>query len=424
MRKVWIIIKREYITRVKSKGFVIGTIAVPLFSIGVFVFTIFIATRQVDHTLKIAILDEAGGMAAPVIKGLDGKLPSGAPMFQVVRTPGDENSNRELRRQLLARINSGELDGFLLIPRNVTSASSVEFHSKNTGDFMITGPIVRALDDAVIARRLSERGVQVDNVDAVVRGVNLKMVKVSKEGESEDKGQTFLTGIVVAMLLYMTLIMYGVITMRSVLEEKTTRIVEVLISSVRPFQLLAGKIVGVAAVACTQYLIWTVTAALIGLYGTSMAAAFRPGASDLGLHIPVSLLVYMVIYFLLGYLLYASLYASIGAACSNEQDAQQLQWPATLPILFSFLMFHFVLREPSSNLSVVLSEIPFFAPILMLLRISSQMPPFWQIALSMMLLVLTAAGVTYFAARIYRVGILMYGKRPSVVEMFRWLRYT
>ncbi len=424
MRKVWIITKREYITRVKSKGFLIGTVVVPLFSIGVFVFSIFIATRQIDHTLKIAIVDEAGGMAAPVAKGLDRKLPSGDPMFQVMPALAVGTSGPDSRRQLLAEINHGELDGFLLIPKNVSSASSAEFHAKNTSDFMISGPIVRALDNALIARRLSERGVQVDNVAAVVRRVDLKMVKVSKHGESEDKGQTLVTGIVVAMLLYMTLIMYGVITMRSVLEEKTTRIIEVLISAVRPSQLLTGKIVGVAAVACTQYLIWTIAAAIIGLYGAGIAATFGPGTSDLGFHVPGTLLVYVVIYFLLGYLLYASLYASIGAACSNEQDAQQLQWPATLPILFSFLMFHFVLREPSSNLSVVLSEIPFFAPILMLLRISTQMPPFWQIALSMVLLALTTAGVTYFAARIYRVGILMYGKRPSLMEIFRWLKYT
>jgi len=140
--------------------------------------------------------------------------------------------------------------------------------------------------------------------------------------------------------------------------------------------------------------------------------------------VPIGVIVYLLIYFLTGYFLYASIYAAIGAASSNEQDAQQLQWPATLPLIFSFLMFNFVLRDPASAVSVVFSEIPFFAPILMLLRITSQTPPFWQIALSMVLLILTTVGVVYVSARIYRVGVLMHGKRPSLVEIFRWLKYT
>lgn len=427
MRKIWIIFKREYITRVRTKGFVFGTVAVPVFGIGIIAVSVLMATKQIDHTLKLAIIDEAGGVAQTVTQGLDGKLTTGQPMFDVVRTIDSSAANANVRRELIAEINGGGLDGFLVIPKDATSAKSVEFHTKNTGDFMTIEPITHAVDNAVIARRLEERGVHVTNVKELVRGVALKLVKVTKQGETEDKGQTFIIGIIVAMLLYTTLIMYGVITMRSVLEEKTTRIVEVLISAVRPFQLLAGKILGVAAVACTQYLIWITAAALLGAYGVTMASAFRPGASGLDFlefHIPIPLLVYMVVYFLLGYLLYASLYASIGAAASNEQDAQQLQWPVTLPILFSFLMFNYVLRDASSTLSVVLSEIPFFAPILMLLRMATQAPPFWQIALSVVLLLLTSVGVIYFSARIYRVGILMYGKRPSVVELFRWLRYT
>ena len=224
----------------------------------------------------------------------------------------------------------------------------------------------------------------------------------------------------------MTLIMYGVITMRSVLEEKTTRTVEVLISAVRPFQLLMGKIVGVAAVGFTQYLIWMTSAALLASYGTAMASAVKPGAGSSfpQIHLPFALLGYLAVYFVLGYFLYASLFAAVGAAASNEQDAQQLQWPVTLPLVFGFIMFQGVLRDPSSTMSVVLSEIPFFSPILMILRLAAQTPPWWQVALSIALLALTTLGVVYFSGRIYRVGVLMYGKRPSVAELFRWLRYT
>ncbi|HVB86172.1 MAG TPA: ABC transporter permease, partial [Candidatus Dormibacteraeota bacterium] len=205
-------------------------------------------------------------------------------------------------------------------------------------------------------------------------------------------------------------------------EEKTTRTMESLISTVRPFQLLAGKILGVAAVAFTQFLIWMTALALVFTYGAFLSA--MSGVPISGVHIPVSLLIYALIFFVLGYFMYASFYAAIGSACSNEQDAQQLQWPATLPLVFSVVIFGVVLSDPSSHASIVLSEIPLFAPILMTLRISVQTPPFWQIALSIALLIAAIVGVVWVSARVYRVGVLMYGKRPNLPELLRWLRYT
>jgi len=422
MRKVWLVIKREYITRVKTKGFVFGTVAVPVFSIGIIFFSIFMATRQTDHTLKIAIVDDAGGLAPAIVQNLASKkLDNGKPEFAVEKTFEQPQAAAGVRDDLRAQVNKGDLDGYLVVAKDTATA---EFHTKNAGDFMLLEPLSSAVNDALIAGRLSDRGIHVDNIAAVVKGVELKVVKVTKEGEAEDKGQTFTVGFVLAFLLYMTLIMYGVLTMRSVLEEKTTRTVEVLISALRPFQLLLGKIVGVAAVGFTQYLIWMTSAALLGSYGAALVSAVRPGSSFPRIHVPFALLAYLAVYFVLGYFLYASLFAAVGAAASNEQDAQQLQWPVTLPLVFSFIMFQGVLRDPNSTMSVVLSEIPFFSPILMILRLAAETPPWWQIALSIAILALTMLGVVYFSARIYRVGVLMYGKRPSVVELFRWLRYS
>ena len=213
-------------------------------------------------------------------------------------------------------------------------------------------------------------------------------------------------------------------TMRSVIEEKSTRIIEILIASVRPFHLLAGKILGVAGVALTQYLIWTVVGALLAAYGGLMADLVRPGASLPTLRLPAALLIYSVVFFLAGYLLYASLYAAIGSMVSSEQDAQQIQLPVTLMIVISLLLFKVILRSPNSPLAVTLSLIPFLSPILMVLRIAVQTPPFWQIALSLGLSLAATFGVVLVSARIYRVGVLMYGKRPSLIEVFRWLRYT
>jgi ABC-2 type transport system permease protein len=193
---------------------------------------------------------------------------------------------------------------------------------------------------------------------------------------------------------------------------------------VRPFQLLSGKLIGVAGVAFTQYMIWITSAALLGTYGAVVVNTLRPTADFPHIHLSPGLLIYPAIYFVLGYLLYASLYAAVGAAASNEQDAQQFQWPIMLPLMFSFVMFNMVVRDPNSRTVVLLSEVPFFSPILMVLRIAAETPPFWQIGLSIVLLALTTVGVVFFSARIYRVGILMYGKRPSVVELLRWVRYT
>jgi ABC-2 type transport system permease protein len=424
MRKLWLIVKREYITRVRTKGFVIGTVALPLLSIGLFVFSILIALHQVDHTVKLGILDGRGGLAPVIERGLDGKLSSGRPAFRVIESLERPDSDEKARGRLRADVRSGRLDGYLVVPQDVAAGKPAEFHTKNPGNFTVTEDIGRAVSNAVIGLRLNERGAQVDQVADVVRGVDLKLVRITKRGETEEKGQTFIVAVSMTMILYTTLVMYGVITMRSVLEEKTTRTIEVLISAAKPFQLMAGKILGVGAVGFTQYLVWALSALLITSYGAAVAASVKVNTSIPRIYIPASLLIFFVIYFLLGYFLYASFFASVGAAASNEHDAQQMQWPATLPLIFSFVMFNFILRDPNSATAVALSLVPFFTPILMLLRISAETPPFWQIGLSMLLMLLTTLGVVYFSARIYRVGVLMYGKRPSVVELVRWLRYS
>ncbi len=424
MHKLWLIIKREYVTRVHTKGFVIGTIAFPLLFIGMLAFSVVAATRQADHTLKIAILDNAGGLATSIASRLNERLPNGQPAVEVARTFDQPHPEEELRQELVSQVRQGQLDGYLVVPKETLEGKPAELHTKNTGDIRLTVSMARAVSEAVIARRLSDQGIKIENLGNSLKEVDITLIKVTKEGETEEKGQTIATAIIVAMVLYMTLLIYGVATMRSVLEEKTTRIVEILVASVRPFQLLAGKVLGVAAVALTQYLIWSISGGLLASGGTVMAAALRPGVSIPRIHLPFSLLIYVFVFFLGGYLLYASLFAATGAMVSNEQDMQQAQMPVTMLIVTAIVLFSVIMRNPNSPLSIVLSMIPFFAPILMLLRIALQTPPFWQIALSLVLLALTTIGVVYFSARIYRVGVLMYGKRPSLVEVFRWLRYT
>jgi ABC-2 type transport system permease protein len=423
MRKIWLVIKREYLVRIRSKTFIFTTIALPIFIAGLMILTAMLMTRESDHTLKIALLDNAG-FSKIIAAGFTQKLKNGQPLFQLVRTLEQPQSDQKARDELADQVRRGLLDCYLVVPKGVLEGKAVEFHTQNPGDFQTAAAIHGAVDHAVISQRLSNRGVQIDNWSELVRSAGFTLVKIGKRGESEDQGQTFIVVFSLVMILYITLLVYGVATMRSVLEEKTTRVVEILVSSTRPYHLLAGKILGVAGVGFTQFLIWTATGVLISTYGAAVASAFRPGASVPQFHIPISLLIYAVLFFLAGYFLYASLYAAVGAMVSSDEELQQVQMPITLLILLAFILYPIVMHDPTSRASLILSVLPFLSPILMVFRIGLQTPPFWQILLALALSVATTIGVVKLAAKIYQVGILMYGKRPSLVELLRWLKYT
>lgn len=422
MRKLRLIIKREYLTRVKTKGFIIGTILVPLLGVAFCLLIIFLVRHKPSQTMRLVVVDNSGTLAQPITHNLDGKLENGQPEFTIVETIVHPASPDAVQQDLRSRINSEKIDAYLWIPADATQ--SFELHMRNPDNFALIGPLSGAVDQAVISARLSDRGVHLGDVKEILRGTDLKLLKVSEAGESVEKGQSIGIAIALVILLYTALLMYGIITMRSVLEEKTTRTMEVLISAVTPFELLLGKILGVAAAAFTQFAIWMISTALLFSYGALAAAGMGAGSALSGVHIPISLVLYAGVFFFGGYFLYSAMFAAIGSACSNEQDAQQLQWIAMAPLVFCMVIYSLVLNDPSSTTSIVLSEIPFFSPVLMALRISLQTPPFWQIALALVLLFLTTIVSIYASAKIYRIGILMYGKRPSIVEMFRWLRYS
>jgi ABC-2 type transport system permease protein len=422
VRKIRLIIKREYLTRVKTKGFIIGTVIVPLIGLGCILLVVFLVGHTSTQTMRITIVDNTGTLAQPIERGLDGKLDNGQPQFTIEQTIISPPDPDTVQQNLRAQINTEKLDVYLWIPQDTTQ--SFELHMRNPDTFSLIGPLTDAINQAVISRRLSDRNVHVDDIKAILKDTDIKRLKVSEEGESVEKGQGIAIAIVLVVLLYTALLMYGIITMRSVIEEKTTRTMEVLISSVRPFELLAGKILGVAAVAFTQFAIWLATNAVLFSYGLLASWGMTRNSSLAGVHVPISLIVYAGVFFFGGYFLYSSMFAAIGSACSNEQDAQQLQWLAMAPLVFCMLIYSVIINDPTSKAAIILSEIPFFAPVLMSLRISLQTPPAWQIALSLSLLFLTTVGVIWLSAKIYRIGVLMYGKRPSVVEMIRWLRYT
>ncbi len=422
MRKLGLIVKREYLTRVKTKGFIIGTLIVPLLGLAFCFLIIFLVNHKSSDSTRLVIVDNTGELAPQIESGLNGKLDDGKPEFVIADTIVKPASPDAVQSDLRAKINAGKLDAFLWIPAD--PKESFELHMRNPDNFGRIGPLSGSVDQAVIAQRLGARGVHIDDIKDVLRGTDLKLLKVSENGEAVEKGQSIGIAIALVILLYTSLLMYGIITMRSVLEEKTTRTMEVLISAVRPFDLMLGKVLGVAAAAFTQFSIWMISTALLFSYGALAAMGMGQGSALSGVHVPASLILYSGLFFFGGYFLYSSMFASIGAACSNDQDSQQLQWLAMAPLVFCMLIYSVILNDPASNVSVILSLIPFFSPVLMALRISLQSPPFWQIALSLFLLFVTTIGMIWVSAKVYRVGVLMYGKRPSLIEIARWLRYS
>jgi ABC-2 type transport system permease protein len=274
-----------------------------------------------------------------------------------------------------------------------------------------------AIKNAIQERRIAQEGLDAERFRHLMRSVALTIV--NERGESE-RGRVMLAFVLV-VFIYITVLIYGVTVMRGVMEEKQSRIIEVLLASVRPFDLMLGKVVGIGLVGLTQYVVWVVSGLALSALSTGAAAV---GAGFDLPKISVSLMIFFMIYYLLGYFLYAALYAMIGAMVSSEDDGQQMQWPVSMTFAMSFVLSTLAMENPNGVAVTILSLIPFFGPSLMFLRIAIGSAPAWQIAASIILLILSIVVVTWIAAKIYRVGVLMYGKRPTLPELARWLRYS
>ena len=275
------------------------------------------------------------------------------------------------------------------------------------------------MSDVLVGRRLTGAGLDPAKVKDLTKELDLKTIRLSEKGEREDQGAAMIFSIIMLMILYMSILLWGQAVMTSVIEEKTSRVVEVMAAGVSPTTLLAGKLLGVGAAGLTQFLVWA-----ISLFGVSAFAAGAAMGSFSMPEITPVMLVSFVLFFLLGFLFYAALYASIGAAVNTVQEAQSLAFPVMLPIILAMVCFPAVLEAPDGAVAVTMSMIPGMSPLIMFLRIVVLTPPLWQIGLSIALLVLGILGVVWVAARVYRVGILMYGKKPTFPELVKWVRHA
>jgi len=414
VKRLATIARREYLERVRSKAFLVSTFLGPVLVAGFMLAPSILMERQRGKALRIVVVDATGTLREGVEQELRQQKVAGEPRFTVL--PAEGGDVETARRAARGAVVEGRLDGYLYLAPDALATSKAEYFGKNVSNVMDLRLVEQSAESALTQHRLAEEGLDGARVKAVTRKLDLRTVRLTASGEREDRGASFILALMLLTLLYMTVPMWGAAIMNGVIEEKSNRVVEVIVSSIPTSYLFAGKLLGVGGAGLTQVSVWVLTMAGFGAYGAAAAGGMpMPEVSPL-------LMASFIVFFLLGYFLYGALYAGVGSAVNTQQEAQSLAFPVMMPMVLGFVFFPAVLGSPDSPFSVTLSLIPFFTPMLMFLRITAVTPPMWQIALSVGLTLATVIGVTWAASRVYRVGILMYGKRPTFPEMLRWIR--
>ncbi len=420
MRKMLKVVKREYLERVKKKSFLIGTILGPLLLGGIIFAPAMFMRFTPETAVKMAVIDETGVIFERMGSALSDTLEDGTKKYELREIQTGTSALDEMKKDLNLEVETDVIDGYLVLPADVIETGKATFFGKRLGNIKTMQRFESAIDNVVISERLKREGLDYDIVGKLVKEVEIQTVQI-KEGEEEaGKGfdSIFMSTMVFIMLLYMSILMWGIVVQRSVIEEKNNRVIEVMLSSLRPIDLLLGKIIGVGAVGLTQYLIWVACAVVLALYGLSLGGPVAEVAANLS----PALMAFFVVYYLLGYFFYATMFAGVGSVCNTEQEAQQFQQPIVLCLVFTIIVPMMILQNPDGMFATIISLIPFFAPIVMFMRINILTPPFWQILLSILIMLGSIYAFALLSAKIFRIGILMYGKRPDVKEIFKWMR--
>jgi ABC-2 type transport system permease protein len=417
LRNTLLIAKREYLERVRSRIFRVTTVLVPLGMGGVALLGGLGGKKMEQGIQNVAVVSNDAPLAQQVKAAL-GRDEHGPKSVEVV-APATSADLARLNEEVANRT----IGGYLTIDdTGGRDALQATWISGSATDFIGKAEMEAGVSDGLVRQQLLARGMSDSQLRVLMKPVKLKTQQV-KNGQvvSSDTGKSFAGAYALVLILYCAVLIYGINIARSVVEEKTSRIFEVLLSSASADELMLGKLLGVGAVGLTQMVIWA--ALVIAIVGSQLAAARGiHGLASLGLT-NVELL-YFPIFFLGGFYLYSALAAALGSSVSAEQEVQQFSFILISPLVISVVMLMYVMQNPSSTLSVVMSLLPPFTPIIMYMRICAQMPPLWQVWLSVALLLASVLGMVWLAARIYRVGVLMYGKRATLPEMIRWLRYS
>jgi ABC-2 type transport system permease protein len=415
MRNIWLVARREYLEQVRGRAFKMTTFGVPaifavLIGIG------YLSNLGLGSGRHLAVASNDPILANEIKSQLLGDRDAKARVDIVSPASAAD------RETLISEVRNKTIDGFLWVETPTGQAPTATYTSQSAGDFITGGRLHDAVNHAILDARLTSGGVPHSDADKLVDGVHLQTYQVKKDGSvvKSNAAASFWKGYVMAILLSMTTMIYGMNVARSIIQEKTSRIFEVMLAITRPTDMLAGKLIGVGAVGLTQVGIWLIAGAI--LIGTPYAASLLSG--DYAVHISVLETVLFPVYFLLGYLLYSSLFAGLAASCETEQELQMYMPLAAAPTWLSFSLIVVVMNDSNSLWAIAGSLFPPTAPIIMFLRMASQVPPIWQLAASLGLLVLSIWLVLWISAKLYRVGILMYGKRATLPELVRWLRYS
>jgi ABC-2 type transport system permease protein len=410
--KVFRVARWEFIEKVKTKAFIISLFMLPVI-IGVFaVLPGILASKADNQTRNIGIIDQTDSLASLISAKLDKKymLADGRPNFKLVPITDSDTSLEHLKKLATAKILGNEIEGYYILPRDIMSKGNVEYRSENVGNIRDQERFSSAIGDVVVERRLLASGFDAQKIKALTTKVDVKTIKISSKGEEKESGflETFFSGYIFIMMLMFLVLTSGQMLIRSVVEEKSNRIVEVLLSSCSPMELMTGKVLGLALLGLTTVSFWILI--LIGV-NFSTATPF----------LNVDHLFLLIVYFVLGYLLYAAIFVAVGAPLNTEQEAQQMTSYISLLLVFPIALAIPIMQNPDSLLAKILTLIPLFTPTFMALRLAIQLPEWWEIVLSLIILSGSIVVMMWAAAKIFRIGILLTGKRPSLKEMVRWL---
>ena len=417
MKQAWkqvrAVLRREYVERVKTKGFIFSTIAIPVLMLGIMGLSAFMAMRAEQSRRQVALIDFTGQVGEEVAR----RMEAAGYDLEIVDT---EIGLEELDRRVL----EDEIEAYVTLDDVTVREGTFAYRSKDS-----PGRVRGALLESIVVETVLELRLSLTESAAGVRelldGGRMNFERLGEQQSEVEEVSGIATGFAGAIILYMSMLLYGQFVLRSVLDEKRNRVVEVVISAVTPGRLMLGKILGVGSIGMTQLGIWAACAALIGLLGVPMLAANLPQAdlSQIVEVLPgVGALVLLLVYFLLGFFLYASLFAAVGAMCNTEEEAQQANFPVMMLLIVPFMLQMFSLEGSVFAWMDWAALFPFFSPILMFPRAVSGSVEWWMVALSLVFMVLAVGATAWVAGRIYRVGILMQGKRPTLRELVRWVR--
>jgi len=428
MHNILIIARREYLERVRTRSFLIMTLFIPLLMFGVTVVPTMLANRgsnEIKHMVVVADRD-TGEMIRSRIEQEQGKSrekPGSEPGGNRSLPPAhfsvavSTNTAESERTALTAKVKTKELDAFLWATPDAIKAGKLDFVTNDVSSFIENGALDATVNEALHRSALKNRGLKEDEIESSLQSVEIAPQSPLGKGAPDPRVMFYAT-LGMVMVMYITVLLYGVNVMRSILEEKTSRIMEVMLSTASAKDLMAGKILGVGAVGLTQVGIWAVTAGIFSGGALVGIAALIKGV------LSVKLLICFGVYFVLGYVLYSTLCAAVGSMVNSEQEAQQMQFLVMMPMILSVIFIVNIFQHPSSPLAIFGSLFPFTAPLVMFSRIALQSPPWQQIALSIAIMLATIYGMVVLCGRIYRVGILMYGKKPTLPEILKWIKYA